>query len=75
MALAIGGKDYKLNNDEWMFPSQSPSLSQGGKMTVNFSMGPLGPQIMAQIGSGHELYLDATTKPPVDTHAQLDTDI
>lgn len=46
MALVIGGKDYTLSNDEWMFPAQKPSLSQGGT-TVKFSMGPLGPQLMA----------------------------
>jgi len=72
MSLVIGGKDYPLNNDEWMFPQQKPSLSQGGT-TINFSMGPLGPQIMAQIGEGHELYLDDKTPPPVDLHAQLDS--
>jgi len=73
MSLVIGGKDYPLNNDEWMFPQQKPSLSQGGT-SINFSMGPLGPQIMAQIGEGHELYLDDKTPPPVDTHAQLESE-
>lgn len=29
---------------------------------------------MAQIGEGHELYLDDKTPPPVDTHAQLEVD-
>lgn len=42
MSLVIGGKDYPLNNDEWMFPQQKASLAQGGT-TINFSMGPLGP--------------------------------
>lgn len=62
-----------MSNDEWMFPAQKPTLSQGGT-AVHFSMGPLGPQIMAQLGSGHELYLEKDAKPPVDTHAQLETD-
>jgi len=42
MSLVIGGKQYTLNNDEWMFPEQKPSLSQGGN-TMKFNMGPLGP--------------------------------
>jgi hypothetical protein len=46
MALTINGKDYPLDNEEWMFPQQKPMLSQGGT-TVNFSMGPLGPQMLA----------------------------
>lgn len=37
-------------------------------------MGPLGPQIMAQLGEGHELSLSKDAKPPVDLHAQLETD-
>lgn len=42
MTLVIGGKKYTLNNDEWMFPEQKPSLSQGGNV-MKFNMGPLGP--------------------------------
>lgn len=74
MSLTIGGKDYPVNNDEWMFPAQKPSLSQGGA-AVTFSMGPLGPQMMAQLGTGHELYidLDNESKPPVDSHAQIES--
>lgn len=48
MTLVIGGKDYNLSNEEWMFPAQKQSLSQGGQK-MKFSMGPLGPQIMTQI--------------------------
>jgi len=42
MTLVIGGKDYVMSNEEWMFPAQKPSLSQGGQQ-MHFSMGPLGP--------------------------------
>lgn len=42
MTLVIGGKDYVMSNEEWMFPAQKPSLSQGGA-AMHFSMGPLGP--------------------------------
>ena len=27
MTLVIGGKDYVLKNEEWMFPAEKPSLS------------------------------------------------
>jgi len=42
MTLVIGGKDYTLSNEEWMFPAQKPSLAQSGQQ-MHFSMGPLGP--------------------------------
>jgi len=34
MAFVIGGKNYELSNDEWMFPAKDISmdmLAQGGK--------------------------------------------
>jgi hypothetical protein len=47
MAFIIGGKEYELTNDEWMFPAKtlsSASLAQGGLQKLNFmSLGPLGP--------------------------------
>ena len=45
MTLTIGGKDYTLTNEEWMFPSSKPSLSQGGAK-MHYSMGPIGPQMI-----------------------------
>jgi len=27
MSLVIGGKDYTMSNEEWMFPAQNPSLA------------------------------------------------
>jgi hypothetical protein len=33
MSFVIGGKEYELTNDEWMFPAKtlsSASLAQGG---------------------------------------------
>lgn len=50
MSLVINGKDYTLTNDEWMFPSQELSMAQGGVSSqLSFNMGPLGPQLMAQV--------------------------
>jgi hypothetical protein len=47
MAFVIGGKNYELTNDEWMFPAKSmnlDSLAQGGLQKLTFtSPGPLGP--------------------------------
>jgi len=52
MALVINGKDYVLSNDEWMFPSQELAMAQGGvSQHLNFNMGPLGPQLMAQVSN------------------------
>lgn len=47
MAFVIGGKNYELTNDEWMFPAKdvnSGMLAQGGKSSITFKQyGPLGP--------------------------------
>lgn len=40
--LVIGGKDYSLTPDEWMFDPQQLNLAQGGQK-MEFKMGPLGP--------------------------------
>jgi hypothetical protein len=44
--MVIGGKDYNLTPDEWMFDPQQLNLAQGGQK-MEFKMGPLGPQILA----------------------------
>jgi hypothetical protein len=31
MTLIIGGKEYTLSNEEWMFPSQEVKLGQAGE--------------------------------------------
>jgi len=52
MTLVIGGKDYVLSTDEWMFPAQQVGLAQSenGLASMKFKkLGPLGPQIMAQV--------------------------
>ena len=50
MSLVINGKDYVLSNEEWMFPSQELTMAQGGvSQQLNFNMGPLGPQLLAQV--------------------------
>jgi hypothetical protein len=46
MTLVIGGDEYTLTNEEWMFPSEQIKFAQGGQ-TMHFNMGPLGPQLMA----------------------------
>jgi hypothetical protein len=53
LTLVINGKDYTLTNEEWMFPSQDISMAQGGSQTLNFDMGPLGPQLMAEVDLDH----------------------
>ena len=59
MTLVIGGKDYTLSNEEWMFPSQEVKLGQAGEFQkMDFSMGPLGPQLMAQVDSSAMMDLD-----------------
>jgi hypothetical protein len=47
LTLVINGKDYTLSNEEWMFPSQTIEMAQGG--VIDFNMGPLGPQLMAEV--------------------------
>ena len=63
MTLVIGGKDYTLSPDEWMFDPQTVQLAQGAQQ-VSFSMGPVGPQILAQIEH----------KPEEDTNAQTEAE-
>ena len=64
MTLVIGGKDYNLSNEEWMFPAQKPNLAQGASK-MKFSMGPLGPQIMTQIEKiPDNQFLDETEYSP-----------
>jgi len=50
MTLVIGGKNYVIANEEWMFPAQQMGLAQTGEQQMKFKkIGPLGPQIMAQV--------------------------
>ena len=74
MTLVIGGKDYTLSNDEWMFPSQPIQFAQGGQK-MKFSMGPLGPQLMAQTNSTTENqeWLDEL-KPSSKLNTQIEVD-
>ena len=53
----IGGQDYTLTNEEWMFPSQQIQFAQGGQK-MNFKMGPLGPQLMAQVDTNSTSFED-----------------
>jgi hypothetical protein len=76
MAFVIGGKEYELTNDEWMFPAKtlsSASLAQGGLQKLTFmSPGPLGPQIMAQLDT------DTWDAPPQEDdfdYVQAEADI
>lgn len=72
MSLVIGGKKYTMNNDEWMFPAQKPSLSQGGNV-MKFNMGPLGPQIMTQIDSKSEIWDE--NRPFENEWSQTEADV
>jgi cathepsin D len=50
MTLVIGGKDYTISNDEWMFPAQQAQLAQTATKEMLFKKaGPLGPQLMVQV--------------------------
>jgi len=52
LALVIGGKNYVLDNDEWMFPAQSDGFAQAeSKFNKYKTAFPLGPQIIAQTDS------------------------
>jgi len=62
LTLVIGGKDYVLNSDEWMFDPQTVQLAQGAE-PIKFEMGPLGPQLLAQL-----------EEPPKDENMQVDSD-
>ena len=69
MTLVINGVDYPLTPDEWMFDPQTTSLAQGGSQ-MKFSMGPLGPQIMAQLEGPQ----NATALAHTDAKADAKTD-
>lgn len=71
MTLVIGGQDYTLSNEEWMFPAQQVSLSQGGSQAMNFKMGPLGPQMMVQLKSGEAAFDD---KPPSESKTMIEVE-
>jgi len=62
LTFVINGKDYPLSADEWMFDPKPLSLAQGG-MKTTFSMGPLGPQIFAQLDG-----------PAPESNVQLEAD-
>jgi|DEB0MinimDraft_12_1074336.scaffolds.fasta_scaffold29215_1 cathepsin D len=54
MTLVIGGKDYVISNEEWMFPAQQLVMAQGqtGLQSMTFKkFGPLGPQMIAEVDS------------------------
>ena len=65
----INGVDYPLTPDEWMFDPQTTSLAQGGSQ-MKFSMGPLGPQMMAQLEGPQ----NATALAHTDAKADAKTD-
>jgi len=70
LTLVIGGKKYALDNDEWMFPAQTSTMAQADSQMMAFKkLGPLGPQIVAQVDS--EELIDA---PEVEMNTQIDAD-
>ena len=42
LTYVIGGKDYTLDAEEWLFPEVNLNLAQGGHM-IEHRMGPVGP--------------------------------
>lgn len=71
MTLVIGGKDYTVSNEEWMFPAQSLALAQSGGMMKFKKPGPLGPQLMAQVD---EASFSQENRPAEESAAQLETE-
>jgi len=52
LTLVIGGKDYTLDSEEWMFPAQQGNMAQTEqKLKKMQKFGPLGPQILTEVGS------------------------
>lgn len=67
MTLVIGGKDYTLDNDEWMFPVDKSNLAQSqAKMMKKFA--PLGPQLMTQVTD------DLPKHPEAQNEVQLENE-
>ena len=66
MVLVIGGKDYHLTNEDWMFPAQNVGLSQGGQMATFKKAGPLGPQMMAQVNPPNNSTSQTLTESKTD---------
>merc|ERR1719454_2307281 len=48
LTYVIGGKDYTLDAEEWLFPEVNLNLAQGGHM-IEHRMGPVGPQLFMQL--------------------------
>ena len=48
LTYVIGGKDYTLDAEEWLFPEVNIQLAQGGHM-IEHTMGPVGPQLFMQL--------------------------
>jgi len=69
LALVIGGKNYVLNNDEWMFPAQSDGFAQAESKYKKYQTAfPLGPQILSQVDSE-----DLTENKP-EAHSLVEAD-
>ena len=48
LTYVIGGKEYTLTADEWLFPETNINLAQGGTK-IEHRMGPVGPQLFMQL--------------------------
>lgn len=71
LTLVIGGKNYVLDNDEWMFPAQSDAFAQAESKLMTFrKAGPLGPQIVAQVDSDQLV----ETKPMESVNTQIENE-
>jgi len=51
LTFVIGGKDYTMSNDEWMFQEKSSSLAQTFEKFNPRTFGPIGPELRGEDGS------------------------
>lgn len=71
LTLVIGGQNYVLDNDEWMFPAQSDGFAQAeSKMMSMRKPFPLGPQFVS-LADSDEL---VETTPASSTNTQIESD-
>ena len=71
MVLVIGGKEYTIYNDEWMYPPKEVNMAQGGT-SQSVELGPLGPQLvqlssspsdsLMQVEGSHHSHVEAARK-------------
>lgn len=68
MTLVIGGKNYVLDNDEWMFPTDKGALAQT-QQQLKKKFAPLGPQLMTQVSD------DIPAQPEAQSTIQIENEV